>query len=578
MRGLSGRKPLKTATWIAACVVSAAFLGGCSTAHYKRSADKEVYRVIQEYETRIFGKTNAFTIDTPYSKRDPDTIAPQEIIQDRMATNTQTLTIKGALELAARSRRYQAQKEQLYLTALSLTGARYAFSPQFFAGTTGRFDRESDGDKKGSLSSAAGLNQALKTGGKIGVNLANDLLRYYTGDPRRSILSVISLNLVQPLLRGGGRYSQQVENLTQAERNVVYAIRTYYHFQNQFAAEIVTDYFNLLAQKAIVRNNYTNFLRRVETTKYLEARSVDRVSKNAVDDARQAELSARISYINSLASYLNALDAFKLKLDIPLNEKIYLEDSSLRELEQAGLIGAEIDRDTAFRLAVEHHAEILNAIDQFEDAKRKVKVAANQLKAELNLVGDASLQSEPPTDYTDFDIDKVRYGVGLQLNLPLDRLQERNNYRAALISFESKLRSLALTLDTYKDKIDRGLRTLEQRRLNFLDRQTSLQVAQRRVEMNQILLEAGRVQIRDLREAQDALIAAQNNLTSTAVSYLEARLQVFLDMGILQTDVDKFWLKDPLKQYKFDKGLGIPPLRMPQDRVLPPDQFLEAKP
>ena len=160
----------------------------------------------------------------------------------------------------------------------------------------------------------------------------------------------------------------------------------------------------------------------------------------------------------------------------------------------------------------------------------------------------------------------------------LDRLQERNNYRAALISFESKLRSLALTLDTYKDKIDRGLRTLEQRRLNFLDRQTSLQVAQRRVEMNQILLEAGRVQIRDLREAQDALIAAQNNLTSTAVSYLEARLQVLLDMGILQTDVDKFWLKDPLKQYKFEKGLGIPPLRMPQDRVLPPDQFLEAKP
>lgn len=555
-----------------ACLMSA----GCSTQHYRRAADKEAYGIIKQFEERVFGESRPFSIDTPYSSRDPSTISPEEILQSRTNQAVRVLTLEDALKLAAHSRRYQTQKEQLYLAALNVSEARYVFESQFFAGSTATFTRDRTGDEHGNVSSSAGLNQALKTGGRIGVTLANDLLRYFTGDPRRSIINVVSITLTQPLLRGGGAYNQALESLTQTERNLIYALRNYYHFQNEFAVEIVNDYFSLLAQKAIVRNNYTNYLRRVETTKYLEARSVDRVSRNQVDEARQAELAARISYINSLANYLTQLDAFKLKLDIPLSEQVYLDDSALQELESHGLVETEIDRDTAFRIAVERQPAILNAIDQFEDAKRKIKVAANALRPELNLIGGASLQSEPPTDYTKFDIDKVRYSVGLEINLPLSRLRERNAYRAALINFESQLRQLALTLDQYKDRIDRGLRNLEQRRLNYLDRRAALTVAERRVEMNQIMLEAGRVPIRDLREAQDALISAQNDITLTAVSYLEARLQLLLDMGILDASQEKFWLRDPIMDLGI-KGTGQRPvLRMPEDRVTPPHEFLEV--
>jgi hypothetical protein len=43
------------------------------------------------------------------------------------------------------------------------------------------------------------------------------------------------------------------------------------------------------------------------------------------------------------------------------------------------LVPVDIDSDEAFRLAVNKQLTILNSIDQYEDAKRKVLVAADQL-------------------------------------------------------------------------------------------------------------------------------------------------------------------------------------------------------
>lgn len=578
-RGFGEIKMGRQWAWVVAGLI---LISGCSTAHYRRSADREVYRIIQQVENSLFGRTNKFSIDTRYSGRDPASIAPDEIIGDRMSTNRRILNLEQALDLAIRnSREYQSQREQLYLTALTLTGSRYQFTPQFFARSRGSINSSTTGDNgrtwSGSVKNTVGVSQLLKTGGNIGASIVNDLFRYYTGDPRRSAVSTISVNLVQPLLQGFGKNSAAVENLTQAERNVVYAVRSYSLYQTQFAVNIVSDYFTLLGLKDAVRNNYTNYLRRVETSQYLAARAVDRVRQSEVDDARTAELGARITYINSLASYLTSLDAFKTRLGLPLSEKWYLDDIDLRDLESAGLMPVDVDSEAAFGLAVTNHMEILNAIDRFEDSKRKVRISANALKPKLNLLADASLTSEGDTDYTKFDPDKVRTGFGFELDLPLSRRTQRNDYRAALVSFESQLRSLVSTLDGYKDRIDRGLRTLEQQRLNYLNRQMALEVARRRVEMNQLLLEAGRVQIQQVREAQDALIAAQNELTTSLVRYLQTRLQLLLDLGVLKADQAKFWLGDPIAMMRPGIRPGKSPLYMPEDKLLPPDHYLEPE-
>ena len=67
--------------------------GGCTAAHYRQSADKEVYGIIQNMEKRIFGTTNDFSIDTGYSRRDYRTILPAEIIRDRTATNCRIINL-----------------------------------------------------------------------------------------------------------------------------------------------------------------------------------------------------------------------------------------------------------------------------------------------------------------------------------------------------------------------------------------------------------------------------------------------------------------------------------------------------
>ncbi len=565
--------------WASAVVL----LCGCTASHYRRSADKEVYNIIQQAEQRVFGHTNAFSIDTRYSARTPKEILPPELIEDRFQTNQRILSLKEALELAVQnSREYQAQKEQLYLTALSLTGARYQFTPIFLANSSADLAGTGSDRMDGGVSSRIGVSQLFKTGGRLSVTLANDLLRYFVGKPagatRNTAIDTLSVNLSQPLLQGFGWNDPTVENLTQAERNTVYAVRTFSQNQKQFDMNIVLDYLSLLSQKSTVRNNYTNYVRRAWLFEYTEARAVDRDSAANVDNARTAELAARIQYVNSVANYFTQLDAFKLRLGIPVSETLYLKDAELAELEQVGLIPVPLDSAAAYKTAVAKNLDILSAIDRFEDSKRKLRIARDQLRPAVGLFANANVSSDPPDDYANFDPSNIRYQVGVQVDDLVDKLPARNAYRQSLIAFESQLRSLVASLDNLRDRIERGFRALEQRRQNFINQRAAFETTARRVEMTQILFEAGRRTVQELREAQDDLISAQNSLTESTVSYLDARLQLLYDIGVLSTSEDKFWLKDPISGQTATIRSDVPLSELPQVELKTPNEVLEPMP
>lgn len=574
-------QPAPPRYWLAVLsVLTVAFglllLSGCTASQYSRAADKDVYRIVKKVETDLFGHTNEFTINTPYTSRKPDTILPAELIEDRLRTNSRVLTVSETVELAVKnSRTYQTEREKLYLVALTLTGQQYQFTPQFFANGTGKANNNTQGDTYGTLTGSAGASDFFKTGGSLGAKIANDLLRYYTGDPQRSVISTFSVNLAQPLLRGFGRNNQTVENLKQSERNVIYAVRSYEYFQDQFAMQIVNDYFALLAQKDIIRNRYTNYLSRVQATQRLEMRANDRERVQDVDQTRQAELSAKNNYVNALAAYRNSLDQYKIRLGLPLGDKIYLDDQALRELQDTGPIPVSLNEEAAFRQAVQKQMQILNSIDKFEDTKRKVRVAANRLKADVNIVGDATWEANEMIDYSKFDPTQVRASVGLQLDLPFDRREERNTYRATQIAFEAELRNLTLTLDNLKDSIERGMRTLEQRRENYYIQKNALELANRRVESITMLLEAGRAEVRDLVDSQDAQITAQNAVTAALTDYQTTRLQLMLDIGALDTDKGKFWLQDHLSGFLAGPAPAAEPGDISTKPVVPPEEFFK---
>ena len=517
---------------------------GCTTNSYRKRADHAVYKIVEQVEEQIFGESSTFTIDTRHSELNPKTITPDDIFADREYSVRRTIGIDDAIDLAIRqNRRYQTRKEQLYLTTLTLTGERHAFSPQFFAQGSGARTHFPDGAKTEDINSDIGLGQMLTTGANISASVATSVLRFLTGDPRKTAASTMSFSVFQPLLRGSGSVAV-AERLTQAQRNVIYAVRDFSHFQNEFSADVALDYFRLLQRKDTIFNEYNNYQSRIAATRYLKARSVDREKALDVNQAEQAELSARNRYINAIVSYKNLLDDFKITLGLPQTTDLHLRDIEMESLQERGLVLLNLDPVYGFQVALDHRLPLLNAIDQYEDAQRNVRVAANELRPRLGIFANASIDSEEGTDYTEFDFDNIRRSIGIQLDLPIDRLRERNAYRASIIAFESQLRALSLTFDELRSTIDEGVRELERLSQNYDIQTNAVELAEKQVSGARLSIESGNAIYRDLEEAQDDLIAAQNAQTAALVDYLEARLNLLLELGVLDTGANQFWLTE----------------------------------
>lgn len=541
--------PPKTNRLIAGGILLATVLTwmGCTSAAYRKRADQAAYKVVSEVEKKVFGSSSGFSIETEYTGRNPSAFQIEEIFEDRDSTEQITLGMEEAIELAIQhNRTYQSEKERLYLSALSLTGQRHAFRPQFFARSTGRHRTSEDGTETESVGSDLGVGLLLATGADLSLNIANDILRFMTSPASDSASSALSFSIFQPLLRGAGR-KIAAERLTQAQRDVVYSVRDFAHFQNEFTVSIVMDYFRLLQRKDTVYNEYNNYLSRIDSTRYLKARSVDREKALNVNQAEQSELSARNRYISSIVSYRAALDKFKISLGLPQTVELRLRDDEMEFLKSKGLILHGLDAQLGFRLALEHRLPLLNAIDQFEDVKRKTRIAANNLKMDVGLSASASVDSEGQDDYDKFDFDKVRREVGLSIDLPIDRLSERNSYRSALIRFESEIRDFGLTLDQLRSQIEESLQALERLRQNYEIQKNAVGLAEKSVLGAQLSIESGNAIYRDLEEAQDNLIGAQNAQTAAMVDYLESRLGLLIYIGIIDTDTERFWLTEASK-------------------------------
>ncbi|MFT6794291.1 MAG: outer membrane protein TolC [Rubritalea sp.] len=517
------------------------FLLGCSTSQHHKKADMQVYQILEKAEKYVFGKSEEFTINTKYSSKKTIEIKAAHLLKESQSGGELTLNIDQALSYSARnSREYQSQKETLYLAALSLTGVRNTFSPNFSSTASARATNQADGDVRGTTNLNQRISQNLTTGGSYSLALANDLLSYFTGDPRKSAASVVSLNILQPLLRGAGS-EIAAERFTQSNRNVIYSIRDYHHFQNTFSKDIVIQYLRLMQQKESVSNQYKNYISRKQNTEYLRARSVDRASPQEVSDSEQGELQAKNSWINAKSRYQTSLDAFKITLGAPTSVKLNLTDNELDKLVKSGLQPLIVNQRQAFDTALRNRLPLINDIDRFDDSKRQVVIAANQLKAQVNFIASASLASTG-NNFEKLNLNNLSSQVGVELNLPINRINERNNYRLSLIRFQSSIRSLSRTYDSLNNLIIRRIREVQQFKQNYDIQRNAVKLAERRVEGNRLRFQAGTVIFRRLSESQDALISAQNAVTAALIDYQDARLQLYTDIGTLSPNTSDYWL------------------------------------
>jgi len=505
-------------------------LEGCFTpGQYAQQADAEAYGIIAEKWDPKLGEKVDCTLEDPDASKAPPV--------------TGRVSLARAVGIATRrNRALKRQKELLYSRALELTLERHRFARRWLATFGGDYDRdaEDDGESVGAAGTA-GVNQALADGAQIGLNIAMNWLEFLTGDSRSSLTTVLGASVTQPLLRGFGRKVVQ-EDLTQAERDTFYQIRSFNRFRKTFVVSIVTDYFGVLQALDRVENdrlNYENLLanqRRVEMMA-----DTGRVPRFQAGEVRQSVLQSQDRYNSSREAYKAVLDQFKVRLALPADADITLDGDELKALETRGVTKPKIALASAVTAGLKLRLDLANTRDAVDDAHRKVAVTADALRAELNLTARAEIPSTDPRDFTRIKWRKGVYGVGLEADLPLDRKSERNLYRQSIITLVDSKRKYDEHVDEVRLGVRQAHRELLKAHKSYEIQQTSLKLAAKRVDMQLILLQEGRATTRNYLDAQEDLLQAQNAKTDALVEFTLALLRFYRDIGMLSVRPDGMW-------------------------------------
>jgi len=539
-----------------ACAALGLLSGACTPEIYHTRADRETYgalyqknRAIDNVEDEDVDITAPEPIDLaafPRNERTSDFLGA-EARDERGAI---LLKLDDALETGVtHGREYLSEKERVYLSALDLTLARHRLAPIFNAGGDLGWATDSRGAavREGvsglvstntfARTSGTGFNWLLATGARVSSDFTRDFLRFTTGN--RSVnRSALAVSVVQPLLQGGGA-TVTMEALTQEERNLLYALRNFADFRRSFLVELVSDYYSVLRARDQVQNNflaYQGFLSNVEREEALA--DEDRRTQTELGLLRQASLQSESRWIDSIRNYETRLDNFKLKLGVPVEENFVLDDGELKRL----LIeDPDVTREEAVEIALVTRPDLATARDRVEDAERRIKVTRNGLLPGADISLDYNTLSDPGDTTPGINWNRRRWDGSIDLDLPLDRKAQRNNYRAAHLLLERAKRAEDQAQDRARLAIYDAWRALEQAKKNFEVAEQQVALAMRRLEEQSLLAELGRGEARDLIDVQNDLVNARNQRTSTMVDHTLARLRLWRDMGILYVNRDGSW-------------------------------------
>ena len=489
-----------------------------------------------------------------------------------------TIGLKDAVQIAARgSRDYQGRKESLFTAALGLDLENQKFRTTFTGMMNASVDSsESEGERETRYGEAnkVGASRTFADGTQLSSAIAVDLAGMLSGEKTSSWGLLADASISIPLMRGSGRLVN-MESLTQAQRNLVYTVREFEQYKREFMVGIASAYLNVLLTKRMLVNEEENYKRVIISTRRSRRMAdANRMSPSDFDQSRQSELSARNSWISAFESYDASLEAFKGQLGLPPDARIDLADQDLEELQayvekfaktelgeydageaaaplalerpksvdEAGALKDQVDR--AIALAVENRLDFRSNIDRIEDAQRQVLIAEDALRAEVTLGGRASAGEGAKAgsdDNGEFNLGEAVFGSTLSIDLPFERTAERNAYRGSLIQLEGAVRAYQAAEDALKESVRAAIRSLRETREQLKIQYLAVSLAERRVRNNDLLLQAGRAEMRDVLEAQAALLSAQNALFSAIRSYRVRELELQKELGLLEVTIDGVW-------------------------------------
>ncbi|MGA1868336.1 MAG: TolC family protein [bacterium] len=583
--------------FLALCVSIVLCIGCQSLAKHRMKADQAALTIIKNTQRKILDKHGDFSIERPsdilrrrllrdqqlpytseaslgIDQLTPIDHWPEKIIPPSPLSSSEDTPLREgkpllislieALQIGARNNfTYQTKKEDIFSAALDLYRERDEFRHTFTGQVETLLSTDgSSGEKVNGTeySGTVSVGKKLKSGAHLATSLAVDVANLLTLGGASSLGIMADATMTIPLLRGAGKHVS-AESMVQAERTLMYAMYEFERFKRILAVDIASEYLTVLQHHDQVINtekNYQSLAASARRSRQLA--NSGRLPEIQVDQALQNELRAHNRWITAQEEYKRRLDSFKTLLGLPPDADIELDRSELERLstnmqnmrvtiEENTLKESrlsEIDDGQALRLALENRLDLLIVQGKVYDAQRSVVIAADGLGAELTLLGKAEIGerrtiASATSEDARFDSHRGKYSALLTLDMPWERTQEAVAYRNSLLNLEQAVREVQKLEDEIKLSVRNKLRDLLEFRESLSIEAMSIALAEKRVKSITLFLEAGRAEIRDLLEAQDALLTAQNGLTSAAVNYRIAELELQRDMGVLMVDDLGLW-------------------------------------
>lgn len=515
---------------------------GCSkeAKEYKADSDERVYKILdQKWDPNTHGvKTNYKISDV-----EPN---PQAIKIERAVPASGVLTLSDAVAIAtAHSREYQFEKENLYISALDLNLTRHDFEMQFFGiGTAGYQYDDATGLQQVSASPIFGFSKLLQDGTLITTNLSLAWVDILTGDFRSGFIGIFDAAINKPLLRGSQR-EIVMENLTQAERNVLYQIRIFARYRKTFVVNVSTLYYMTLLQYDRFKNAEDNYAMLISVCEKAEKLAkVGRLPQYELDEARQNKLQAYDDVIQEQKLYKQILDEFKLVLALPTDSEFILDETEFIILKAKEMSVPSFSSQESIETALNNRLDLLNSFDAIDDAARKVMVKEDALRAQLNIVAGTTSQTndaERRRSLRGLNHLDNQITAGVEFDLGLDKSFAQWEYRNSLIVLNQSRRFYQQTQDQVKLEVRNAYRDM----IEAMDRHSvqieNLKLAKKRFSDTMLLLKYGRTNTRRVLDAQEDYFDAQNEVAETAVNYTVAILNFYRDTGVMQVKPDGMW-------------------------------------
>jgi outer membrane protein TolC len=451
-------------------------------------------------------------------------------LADRLAAyyaetdNVLVLSLEDAFRIAmSQGREYLTAQEEYILAAIRLIIERHRWGPRFFDTISGNVDATPGNDGYNtalSIINTLRATQRLPYGGEIearAVYSATETLRESASNSYRQSTRLV-LEADVPLLRGAGMVAR--EDLIQAERDLVYAARTFERFRRSYFVDIANDYFSLLATVATISNQrerIASLERELEATR--AKKESGRSDLSDVDNVERSVLSARDRLISLEESLAFALDRFKIRLNIPMEQQIEIVDLQIR------MPTPDLTETEAATQALKYRLDLQNDRDRLDDRRRDIANAANALLPDLNLNASITAPTDDDSnDLSSFALDQVLYRAGLDLSLPLDREIERANLRQATIRLAQSERGYQQQQDEVVLEARRAVRNIDRAQFSIVLQNRNIRITERRLEMLRLRDDTDPQSIldaeNDLTDAQNSLAEAIRDLRSGILDYL----------------------------------------------------------